>query len=165
VSRSAQYQDKNNNSADSSKKVSAVLSIAILLAVVIIAVLAYDLFEKISGSNENDIQAGSAARDSVIQIEVLNGCGTAGLGDIVTEFLRSDSIDVINTGNYISFDFDFTVIIDRSGKIENALVIAEALGLGKDAVIQQINNDYFLDVSVILGRDYQSLIPVKERYY
>ncbi len=64
-------------------------------------------------------------------------------------------------GNYISFDVENTIVIDRTGNIQNAYDVAEALGVDKQDVIQQINKDYFLDVSVIVGKDYNKLIPNK----
>lgn len=51
----------------------------------------------------------------LIQVEVLNGCGVAGIGDGLTDVLRSKGIDVVKTGNYRSFDVDNTFIVDRAG--------------------------------------------------
>jgi len=95
-----------------------------------------------------------------MQIEVLNGCGVAGIGDVITTFLRKSGFDVIQTGNYISFDVMNTIVIDRKGNIQNALAVADSLGIGETAVIQQVNKDYFLDVSVIIGKDYKKLKPL-----
>ena len=51
--------------------------------------------------------------------------------------------------------------MDRTGKKINAFKVAEALGIDPKNVIQQINNDYFLDVSLIIGRDFNHLKPFK----
>lgn len=95
-----------------------------------------------------------------MQIEILNGCGVPGLGETFTTFLRKSGFDVIQTGNYISFEVMNTIIIDRKGNIQNAIAVADSLRAGNSAVIQQINKDYFLDVSVIIGKDYKQLKPL-----
>lgn len=89
-----------------------------------------------------------------VQVEVLNGCGVAGVGDKFTDIIRSKGFDVVNTGNYISFDVDNTFIIDRIGKIETAYRVADSLGIEKRFVINQINKNYFLDLTIVVGKDY-----------
>ena len=64
-------------------------------------------------------------------------------------------------GNYISFDIDKTMVIDRTGNKANAEKIAEAIGVDKKNVIQQLNKEYFLDVSIIIGKDFNQLNPLK----
>jgi hypothetical protein len=64
-------------------------------------------------------------------------------------------------GNYKSFDVQETLIVDRAGNIENAYKVAQALGVDKKNVIKQISPDSYLDCSVVIGKDYTSLKPVK----
>jgi len=97
----------------------------------------------------------------IVQLEVLNGCGVPGIGDNFTSYLRSKNFDVVNLGNYISSDVIKTLVIDRRGNLENAKKVAEALGIKKENVIQQINNDYFLDVTLVLGKDFNQLKPYR----
>ncbi len=96
----------------------------------------------------------------IIQAEVLNGCGVSGLADRFTDFLRDNNVDVVNSGNYFSFDVKETLVIDRIGNKANAEKIAKLLGVKKNNVIQQLSEEYFLDVSVIIGKDYFKLKPV-----
>ncbi|MEJ2617528.1 MAG: hypothetical protein P8Z35_21420, partial [Ignavibacteriaceae bacterium] len=63
------------------------------------------------------------------------------------------------TGNYISFDVDKSMVIDRTGNKANAIKVADALGIDHKNIIQQINNDYILDVSLIIGKDFKQLKP------
>jgi len=65
---------------------------------------------------------------------------------------------VVNMGNYRSFDIDNTIVIDRSGKTENAKYVAGLLGINENQVVKQINKNYFLDVSVIIGKDYHNYL-------
>jgi hypothetical protein len=39
--------------------------------------------------------------------------------------------------------------------------VAYALGISEKNVIQQISPDYYLDVSVVIGKDYNDLKPYK----
>ena len=98
-----------------------------------------------------------------IQVEVLNGCGVSGMADKLTEYLREKSFDVVNIGNYRSFEVEHSIIIDRTGKLFNAQIISDSIGLKSSNIIQQINREYLLDVTIILGKDYSQLIPLKKR--
>lgn len=95
--------------------------------------------------------------DSLIHIEVMNGCGVAGVADGFTNFLRKNNFDVIQMGNYYSFDIEKTLVVDRTGNKKNAQLVATSLGLSEDVVISQTNKNYFLDVSVIIGKDFNQL--------
>lgn len=101
------------------------------------------------------------SNDKIIQIDVLNGCGTSGIAVKFTEFLRVRGFDVLEMGNYKSFDVQETLIIDRVGNIENAYKVAQALGVDTKNVIQQISLESYLDCSVVIGKDYTSLKPMK----
>lgn len=129
-------------------------SISSILTLLIIF-LSYTLVARISSSprkEANIIPTQQLSRK--IQVEVLNGCGVEKVGDFFTDYLRKTGFDVISTGNYISFDMDNTLIIDRAGNISNALVLADSLGINKSNVIQQIQKELFLDVTIIIGKDF-----------
>lgn len=100
---------------------------------------------------------------SNIQVEVLNGCGVTGIADKLSDYLRRNSFDVVNLGNYRSFEVETSIIIDRTGNIINAKQIAFVLGLSDKNIISQINKEYLLDVTFILGTDYLTLTPLKKR--
>ena len=124
--------------------------------------MAYSLITKIEGLSPDDEDTNEANKPSkIIQLEVLNGCGISGVAEKFTNHLRQNNFDVVQVGNYSSFDIDNTLVVDRTGKRVNALKVAEALGIDPKNVIQQINNDYFLDVSLIIGRDFNHLKPFK----
>ncbi|HTO92898.1 MAG TPA: LytR C-terminal domain-containing protein, partial [Bacteroidota bacterium] len=102
------------------------------------------------------VRSGSPSR-STIQLDVLNGCGASGAGTAMTAYLRARGFDVVEYRNYRSFDVQETLVIDRAGNRENAEKVAYALGVAKGNIIEQINEDYYVDVSVLIGRDYASL--------
>lgn len=122
----------------------------------------YSIYIKLSNLSPGKYDEASFQKPSeIIQVEVLNGCGVSGVADRFTDFLRNNNVDVVNLGNYIRFDMDETIIIDRISNKANAYKVAELLGVKKENVIQQLNNDYFLDVSIVIGRDYYTLKPFK----
>ena len=93
----------------------------------------------------------------ILQVEVLNGCGVSGVAAKFTDYLRAKGFDVVKTDNYESFNVLKTVVIDRRGSLKNGDRIAEALGLGKERVLQEVNEAYLIDATVILGRDFRQL--------
>ncbi|OGU30682.1 MAG: hypothetical protein A2057_03420 [Ignavibacteria bacterium GWA2_35_9] len=138
------------------------LNVIIILLAGLILFMAYSLITKIEGLSPDDEDTNEANKPSkIIQLEVLNGCGISGVAEKFTNHLRQNNFDVVQVGNYSSFDIDNTLVVDRTGKRVNALKVAEALGIDPKNVIQQINNDYFLDVSLIIGRDFNHLKPFK----
>lgn len=93
----------------------------------------------------------------IIQIEVLNGCGVSGIANAYTGLLRSNGFDVVETGNFETFDLQETIIISRSGVMDNAYRVANALGVSEENVIKESSTDFYLDVSVIIGHDFEKL--------
>ncbi|MEW5844499.1 MAG: LytR C-terminal domain-containing protein [Bacteroidota bacterium] len=156
---------KKKSSGPTSLKSSTVnflLNISIFLLTVVIIYMGYSIYMKLS-HHTNDagaLNANQAASD-MIQVEVLNGCGIGGIGDKFTDFLRANNFDVVKTGNYISSDLDESMVICRTDNMANAYKVAKALGIKNENVIQQLNKDYFLDVSIVVGRDYFNLAPYK----
>ncbi|MFH1194593.1 MAG: LytR C-terminal domain-containing protein [bacterium] len=141
------------------------LNIAIFLLAGLIIYMGYSLFIKLSNRDNSELEnVNNDVASEIIQAEIQNGCGVSGVADRFTDYLRKNDIDIVGSGNYISFDIDETMIIDRIGNKANAEKIAGILGVNKKNVIQQLNDDYFLDVSVIIGKDYFKLNPLKEGF-
>lgn len=140
----------------------AINALIFVLAIVVIY-LGYSFIIKITDQNRYN-KAGDEmeAPADIVQLEVMNGCGASGVADRVTDYLRQKGCDVVNSGNYKSFDVEKTLVVDRAGNYANALKIAKMLGVAKkETIIRQLNDEYFLDVSVIIGKDYYSLEPFK----
>ena len=95
----------------------------------------------------------------IIQVEVRNGCGISGLAAETTRFLRSKGVDVVDVGDYEGFDEEHSRVVDRIGDMESARKVAAALGLPDDRVEQDIREDYYLDASIIIGKDYAIMRP------
>ena len=95
----------------------------------------------------------------IIQVEVRNGCGVAGLAESMTQFLRHEGFDVVEVGNYTSFNQAKTLVVDRVGDLEAAKNVAAAIGLSEDRVAQEFRQDYFLYAPVVIVQAYEPLAP------
>ena len=87
-----------------------------------------------------------------VRVEVLNGGGQAGVARSATRLLRDAGFDVVFFGNAGSFDQDSSLVLDRVGRPEWARAVAEALGIHN--LLSEPNPNLYLDVSVVLGRDW-----------
>jgi hypothetical protein len=126
----------------------------------LVLVLAYSFASRMIFRPPVDpVRSGSTTPGTTIQLDVLNGCGAPGAGTSATAYLRARGFDVVEYRNYRSFDVRESLVIDRAGNRENAEKVAYALGIRKGNIIQQINEDYYVDVSVLIGRDYPTLKP------
>lgn len=93
-----------------------------------------------------------------LRVQVLNGCGVKGLARIVTPGLRSYGFDVRETKNAANFDYKTSAIIDRTGNIGKAKIIADSLGIdGRNVTSDRAANLVDIDVTLIVGADYRRL--------
>lgn len=128
--------------------------LGVLLVVLLIALFSRILYPRIV---TNRAQEDPALISEVIQLEVLNGCGITGIATRFTDKLREYGFDVVETGNYDHFDVSNTFVISRSGQMENAYRVADALGISHQQVLREQASEFYLDVTLIIGSDYESL--------
>jgi hypothetical protein len=136
-----------------------VLDVIIGALGLLVLVLAYSFASRMIFRPPVDPVRSGSTTPGTIQLDVLNGCGAPGAGTSATAYLRARGFDVVEYRNYRSFDVRESLVIDRAGNRENAEKVAYALGIRKGNIIQQINQDYYVDVSVLIGRDYPALKP------
>jgi hypothetical protein len=87
-----------------------------------------------------------------VTVEVLNGTRRQGAARTATRMLRRSGLDVVFLGNADSLS-PATRILARRGDSVRARYVASALGTG--AVMVEIDTFRRVDVSVILGDDFQ----------
>lgn len=135
-------------------------SVLVVLALVMV-VLAYGLATRFFTPRIDPVREANPGQlvGDIIQVEVRNGCGVSGLAAETTRFLRRRGFDVVEVGDHSSFDEAYSFVIDRVGDLESAIKVAHALGIPEERVVQDIRLDYYLDASVVLGRDYENLRP------
>lgn len=128
--------------------------LSLLLVVLLIALSTRILFPRIENQRTDET---TELIGNIIQIEVLNGCGVSGLANQFTYALRKNGFDVVETGNFENFDLEETVVIARTFNKENAQRVAKALGIEQQNIIIEASDDFYLDATVVIGSDYQSL--------
>jgi hypothetical protein len=133
------------------------LNITILFLSAVIIYLGYSIATQLNLFDSQPANEVTEEQKRIIQVEVLNGCGVVDVADKFTDRLRKKKFDVVNMANYRSFEIDKSIIIDRSGRLGNAKYLADVIGLDRRRVIQQTNKNYFLDVTLIVGKDYKKL--------
>jgi hypothetical protein len=140
-----------------------VLNIVIAVLAVVVFFLLYSFITNTFIDRPVDWTAESSedgeSSAEIIQLDVLNGCGASGVAQRFTDFLRKRNFDVVQSANYKTFDVEESLVIDRTGDLETARKVAYALGIEERNIVQQINPDYYLNVSVVIGRDYDTLKP------
>jgi hypothetical protein len=102
----------------------------------------------------------SGGKTHTIQLDVLNGSGVPKLSQRFTDYLRARGFDVVETGNYKNSQVELTRVIDRAGQIKAAQQVADALGIPKERVVQELDKNAYLDVSVVIGKDFRLLKPL-----
>lgn len=138
-----------------------VLNSALTVLAFVLIILVYGLATRFFTPRVDPVRESNPAQlvGDIIQVEVRNGCGISGLAAETTMFLRRHGFDVVEVGDYSSFDEEYSMVIDRVGDHASALKVAHVLGIPEERVIEEIRLDYYLDASVVLGRDYEKLRP------
>lgn len=126
----------------------------LLLFLLLIALAARIYYPRLSAER---VEKDPVLISDIIQIEVLNGCGIPGLANQYTQTLRSYGFDVVESGNFDHFDVKNTIIISRRQNIDHARRLAAALNISPDQILREVSDEYFLDLTLILGSDYESL--------
>jgi hypothetical protein len=147
------------------------LNILIILLAVLTFYLFYNFIKRSTNSNsESRVESKDTSSSQItrqpsnqtLQIDVQNGTGVQGLGNKFMEYLREKGFDVVEMGNFSTSDIKTSMVIDRAGNMKNAGLVARTLGISEKYVIQQVNKNYFLDATVVIGRDYLELNPFKQ---
>lgn len=134
---------------------SRLLLSVVVLAVVVVAVI---LIGRGDGTAQSEVVL--QGRVHTIQLDVLNATGEAKLAQRVTDYLRSRGFDVVEIGNYRE-PLERTLVVDRTGDAQAAVQVAEALGISPEQVMQKIDKTLYLDVSVLIGKDYATVRPFR----
>jgi hypothetical protein len=93
-----------------------------------------------------------------LRVQVLNGCGVKGLARIITPALRAKGLDVRETRNARDFGYTTSEIIDRTGDVSLARLVAESLGVDPGRVTSEKSEDLAdIDLTLIIGADYRKL--------
>ncbi|MGO9480679.1 MAG: LytR C-terminal domain-containing protein [Candidatus Kryptoniota bacterium] len=134
-----------------------------LLVLLFAIVLAYSLLDRLiihpSVRSERMEKDAPTKIEKLIQISVRNECGVKNIAMDFTFYLRKRGFDVVETTNGSSTNRQLTTVVDAAGNLQNALRVAEALGVRKQNVITRLDPKSYVDVEVLIGKDYRSLKP------
>ena len=100
-----------------------------------------------------------------IKIEVMNGCGEKGVAHKIGDYLRLEQqLDVVRSENADNWDYKSTMLILRSNNQEKLETVADAIGFNindKNRVSVKIDSDSDVDLTLLLGEDYNTVKPLK----
>jgi hypothetical protein len=92
-----------------------------------------------------------------LEVEVLDGAGSMRATQRMTDILRAQGFDVVEMKRNNGEVEERTIIFDRSGNLDAAKKLATGLGVPQDKVFQKIDRNLYLDITVVLGKDYSRL--------
>jgi hypothetical protein len=135
------------------KLMKCVLGLLSLALIVTVYVLAHRSFSNHSAT----VDPLPSSTDRALEVEVLDGAGNIKVAQYVTNMLRVQGYDVVEMKRNDDGLVERTYIFDRSGNLEAARKLAMTLGIAQDKVFQKIDRNLYLDVTVIVGKDYSRL--------
>jgi hypothetical protein len=92
-----------------------------------------------------------------LEVEVLDGAGNMRAAQQMTNILRAQGYDVVEMKKNYDDVEERTFIFDRSGNLDAARKLATILGISQDKVFQKIDRTLYLDITVVMGKDYSRL--------
>jgi hypothetical protein len=140
------------------RRIRGLIAVVALVGVGVLAGSAISQWWEVPGATatSNTVRAVAAPRERV-RVEVLNAGGRTNLAKSATDELRELGFDVVYFGNADSFDRDTSVVLDRVGSLEGARAVADALGIRN--LESQPDSNLFVDVSVVLGGEWEPPAP------
>ena len=127
-----------------------------IISIFIFSVITYSIKSYSSNSNQSKSHSIDLKNSRLIQaeIEILNGCGDAGVANLYSNFLMHEGFDVIESKNADNFDYlNTNIIVHNKNKIDVAKKLAKKLKIKNI----EINENGIWDLSIIIGKDYKKL--------
>ncbi len=149
-----EHNEQNGSSVNNLLLNAAIGFLSVLLILLLIALSIRVVYPRILNQRA---ETQTRLISDIIQIEVLNGCGVSGIANRFTSVLRNNGFDVVETGNFDHFDLQESIVISRAGNLENAKQVAVALGISEINVLREESPDFYLDVTVVIGHDFEQL--------
>ena len=98
-----------------------------------------------------------------IEVEILNGCGVPGLAEKVSNYLRSQQMDVVRSDNADHYNYYQTILILRNENFEGLKKVAQSFGINEqdELRIKHIPDEQLsVDITVIIGSDFTTIKPL-----
>lgn len=129
----------------------------ILIMCLALGITVYVLAHKSLSKKETSVEYVPPLSAQALEIEVLDGVGNMRIAQQVTNRLRVYGYDVVEMKKNMDGMVERSYVIDRCGKLEAAQKLAEKLGIPTEKVFQKIDRTVYLDMTVVVGRDYSKL--------
>jgi len=98
-----------------------------------------------------------------IEVEILNGCGVPGLAEKVSNYLRSQQMDVVRSDNADHYNYEQTILILRNENFEGLKKVSQSFGINEqdELRIKHIPDEKLsVDITVIIGSDFATIKPL-----
>lgn len=137
------------------------LSVSLLLAVALVAFLAYALVVRVATPRVDPLRETNPAslEGSTIQVEVLNGCGVDRLAADARRYMKDRGFDIVGVGNYSDDNVLQSFVVDHVGDGVAAAKVASSIGIPVERVLRGDEAEPLFDATVVIGHDYRSLRP------
>jgi hypothetical protein len=93
------------------------------------------------------------------RVELLNGTTTVGLASETSDYLQSQGITVVSSGN-AEEETNLTTLIDYTGKPYTAQFLIQALQIQPNRIYSRYDPNSQVDITVILGYDWGENNPL-----
>ncbi|MBN1397053.1 MAG: LytR C-terminal domain-containing protein [Bacteroidetes bacterium] len=130
-----------------------IYSLFVLAFAITVYVLAHKNFSDIKTADDSP----PPLVNEKLEVEVLDGAGSTKVAMHVTNILRSNGYDVVEMKRNNDGIVERSFVIDRSGNLETARQLAAVLGVAPDKVFQKIDRNLYLDITVVIGKDFSQL--------
>jgi hypothetical protein len=148
--RASRFQSGPGRSGIVIKSVLTLCCLALLITV-------YVLAHRSVSNRSTTVDPLPSSSDSELEVEVLDGAGNMKAALYITKILRSKGYDVVELKKNNDGLIERSYVLDRSGDLDVARKLAVSLGISQDKVFQKIDHNLYLDLSVVLGKDYTQL--------
>jgi hypothetical protein len=134
-----------------------ILKGALLVLSVAFCITIYVLANRRSNTGNEEGEYIPVVNNQSLEVEVLDGAGSMRAAQYMTNILRAQGYDVVEMKRNNGEVEERTIILDRSGNIDAARKLATMLGVSQDKVFQKIDRTRYLDLTVVIGKDYSRL--------
>lgn len=139
------------------------LNTGILIGAAVLLVLIWAAFERFSQPridprrDENPL----GLMGNRVQVEIRNATEVKGLATRLRQYLMDRGFDVVESGNAEKADQAYTLVQNRANVPRYAEMIAALMEVPDNRVQDQVNPNAYVDVTIIIGKDYPTLKPFK----
>ena len=148
-----------NRSASSQSLITAAMILLGLAALVLLFAL---LNKAVNPTISPEVQENpTGLLGSKIKVQLINANGIPNTAKRVRQYLINYGFDVVSIRNNGEAEA-YSSVYDRTGVIKHAQTLATVLEIPPGRVATQTKHDEYLDVTIVIGKDYLKIKPFKK---